>query len=211
MAAVLEGERGQDRVGLAVRARREHQPLVLPFHRAEIEAAAPWASRIVPGGNLASTKFLHDTPVRTSTRQARRALAMRDAVQDHRDTEARGGAAAACCCPAAVAAAVTLLAAGAAAINETAARWLLHADAEATARAWAADLSEQLGPELRALLAAPPTLAGGEEHPDQARRIGGVFRYELFDASGARVFVSDDLADPAGPAARWRRYRGAQR
>lgn len=98
--------------------------------------------------------------------------------------------------PGAVLLALALLAAGAAAVNELAARRLLHADAEATGRAWAADLRDRLGPELPALLARRPPSLEALEALDQARRVGGVFRYKLFDMGGTLVFISDDLAHP---------------
>ena len=103
--------------------------------------------------------------------------------------------------PGALALAVLLLAAGAAAVNELAARWLLRADAEATAHAWAANLSDQLGPELPALLAGRPPSPVAKDILDQARRIGAVSRYKLLDADGAPVFVSGEDHDPTGQGA----------
>lgn len=109
--------------------------------------------------------------------------------------------------PMALLVAVALLAAGAAAINAFAAGWLLRADAQATARAWAAELSRELGPELPALLARRPPSPVARDILEQAQRIGGVAAFRLYDAAGALAFA----AGPPRPSPWGRSYIGAPR
>ena len=98
--------------------------------------------------------------------------------------------------PLAFALGAVLLAAGGALLNERAAAWLMQKEAEATARAWAADLDDGLGDDLTSLLARKPPSEAARATLARARRVGDVFRYKLFDASGRLVFTSDDLQRP---------------
>jgi len=98
--------------------------------------------------------------------------------------------------PVALAFGVVLIALGGAVLNDRAGGWLMRAENEATARAWAADLDDTLGDDLPALLARTPPSAAARTALARARHVGEVFRYKLFDEAGRLVFVSDDLADP---------------
>lgn len=92
----------------------------------------------------------------------------------------------------AAALAAVLLAGGGAALNDRISAELLRQDAEAQALAWAADLSTDL-PDLSALVERRAPSPEALARLAMARKIGGVFRYKIFDRRGDLVFVSDDL------------------
>lgn len=94
---------------------------------------------------------------------------------------------------AAMAITVLLLAVGAASVHRELSDHLLRADAEATALAWAENLRGSLGDELGALLNRRAPSEATIEKLEAARRIGGVFRFKLFDSNGDLVLVSEDL------------------
>lgn len=101
--------------------------------------------------------------------------------------------------PAAIAGAVILLAVGAVVVSNRVADHLFRTETIATARSWAADLEARV-PELPALLERQPPSAETHALLEMARRVGGVFRFKLFDRAGNLVLVSDDLSDPNLPA-----------
>ena len=103
--------------------------------------------------------------------------------------------------------AVLLLAGGGWLLNHQVARHLLRVDAEATAQLWAEDLDKVLGDELPALLARSAPSSAAQLALAQARRMGEVFRFKLFDARGDLVFVSDDL-DGSATAGSLTAHRG---
>jgi diguanylate cyclase (GGDEF)-like protein len=111
--------------------------------------------------------------------------------------------------PLAVGLAALLLAGGGAALEVRAVAWLLRADAEATAHAWAVDLDETLGDELPALLARGPPSPETRGALRQARQVSNVFRYKLFDSRGDLVFLSDDLGQQDGIESSLVAHRGS--
>ncbi|GAA0605971.1 hypothetical protein GCM10009416_49180 [Craurococcus roseus] len=92
----------------------------------------------------------------------------------------------------AAALAAVLLAGGGAALNDRISAELLRQDAEAEALSWAADLSTNL-PDLSALVERRAPSPEALTRLAMARKVGGVFRYKIFDGRGDLVFVSDDL------------------
>ena len=89
-------------------------------------------------------------------------------------------------------AAAALLAGGGAVLTNRISDRLLRQDAEATAMAWAADLSTNL-PDLPALIERRSPTPAALARLAMARGIGGVFRYKVYDREGSLVFVSDGL------------------
>ena len=104
---------------------------------------------------------------------------------------------------------VLLLAGGGGLLNRLVANHMLRGDAEATAQAWVGDLHAILVDELTALLARNAPSAATEFVLAQARHVGEVYRYKLFDARGELVFASDDLGSQAGPAVGLAAHRGS--
>ena len=92
--------------------------------------------------------------------------------------------------------AVILLAAGGVALDRFVADHLARANAEATSRAWADDLMVRID-DLPAMIAGALPSAPTKTLLSHAMRVGGVYRFEIWNRSGDLAFTSDGMGAPS--------------